>query len=643
MRHGAPFRLSLAVGLAFVGLSASPPGAACEEAPATSIADLGALSIEELANIPVVSVSKRPESLSGAPAAIFVITQDDIRRSGATSIAEILRLAPNLQVAQLSASTYAITARGFNQPTATANKLLVLIDGRVAYSPLFSGVFWDQQNLPVSDIDRIEVISGPAGTLWGENAVNGVINIITKRADDTQGSLFEADAGVRGDTFTARHGGELGADASYRVYILGLRDNHLPELDGSTGRDGWRNGQGGFRIDWSGEADRATLQGDLYSGQTEEAPGQVADGAIGGENLLASWSRAMIDGSTLKLQGYYDNARRDLTSGIRASVDTFDFDAQYGFATGDRHAFVIGASYRQSHDRFIAGPGTAFLDPASRALGFGNLFAQDTISLDTALSLTLGFKLEHNSYTGFEYMPDARLAWRITNSDLLWASVSRAVRAPSRFDRDLINPGLLEGGPNFQSEDLVALEAGYRGAPLENLSVSVSAYVNIYSNLRTVEASGPQEFPLIVENNMRGDTYGLEAWASYEATPWWRLKAGASALAKDLRLAPGSRDVLGVAFAGNDPSYQLQLRSDMDLSESVEFECDLRDVAALPNPAVPGYLEAGAQLNWRIADGVELSLNGANLLHARHLEFIDAALPALAIPRSFYLGARWTF
>lgn len=238
MRHGAPFRLSLAVGLAFVGLSAAPPGAVCEEAPATSIADLGALSIEELANIPVVSVSKRPESLSGAPAAIFVITQDDIRRSGATSIAEILRLAPNLQVAQLSASTYAITARGFNQPSATANKLLVLIDGRVAYSPLFSGVFWDQQNLPVSDIDRIEVISGPAGTLWGENAVNGVINIITKRADDAQGSLFEADAGVRGDTFTARHGGELGADASYRVYILGLRDNHLPELDGSTGRDG---------------------------------------------------------------------------------------------------------------------------------------------------------------------------------------------------------------------------------------------------------------------------------------------------------------------------------------------------------------------------------------------------------------------
>lgn len=633
----------ICVALAIAGALSIAPQAFAEEVAGPSLQDLSQLSIDDLANIPVTSVSKRAEPLSQAPAAIFVITRDDIRRSGATSIPEILRLAPNLQVAQTSASTYAITARGFNHSTSTANKLLVLIDGRIVYSPLFSGVFWDAQNTLVEDIERIEVISGPAGALWGANAVNGVINIITRRAADTQGTLFSIQAGTLDDGISARHGGTLGDDATYRVYGLGFRKSHLIRLNGMPGNDGWDNAQGGFRVDWKNQGDAVTLQGDIYSGGVEDVVGQIANGTIGGENILANWTRQFADGSTLKSQFYYDNARRDLTSGIRASVDTYDFDTQYAFSLGQRNSMVIGGGYRATLDTFIPGPHTSFLDPGNRTLRLGNIFAQDVIDLAPSLSWTVGMKVEHNSYTGFEYMPDTRLAWRVSDTAVLWASVSRAVRTPSRFDRDLFSPGTLEGGPDFQSEDLLAYEIGYRGQPLPDLSLSVSTYFNVYDNLRTVEASGPLIFPLIIENGMRGHTYGVEAWATYALTDWWHLNASADGLRKELSLAPGSRDIFGVAFAGNDPAYQFQLRSDMDLAHGVSLELGLRGVDSLASPAVPGYAEANARLSWTIRDGLELSLVGMNLLHARHQEFASTSLPPLEIPRSGYLSARWEF
>jgi iron complex outermembrane receptor protein len=601
------------------------------------------LSIEQLAAVEITSVSRSPQALATAPAAIFVINQDDIRRSTGTSIPEILRLAPNLQVAQLSASSYGITARGFNHSTGTANKLLVMMDGRVVYSPLFSGVFWDTQNTVLNDIDRIEVISGPAGTLWGSNAVNGVINITSRSSKDTQGSLFDIRAGSLSDTISARHGGTLDANTTYRVYVTALHDRNLSRVDGLVGRDGWDNVQGGFRTDWENAGNAITLQGDLYRGKTEPVPGAVANGTIGGQNLLASWTSHLDESASFKAQVYYDNARRVLSSGIRASVDTFDFDAQYNFAAGPQHAIVVGGGYRITDDKFVGGPGTSFLVPGQRRLGLGNIFAQDAISLAPDLTLTLGLKLEHNSYTGWEAMPDSRLAWRPTETSLVWLSAARAVRTPSRFDTELFATGTFAGGPNFTSEDLLALELGYRDQPVTDFSFSVSTYFNIYDDLRTVEASTPVVLPLVVKNGMRGNTYGVEAWGSYSIREWWRLKAGASALRKELHLVAGSRDIFGVGFAGNDPSYQFQMQSDMDLPHDLALNIGLRRVDSLKSPAVRGYFEADAKIDWRIMDELHVSLAGVNLLHERHVEFINGSLPPLAIPRSVYLETRLQF
>jgi iron complex outermembrane receptor protein len=629
-----------AAGLGLTGLLLAAPASAQQMASAQEVQSL---SIEQLANVEITSVSKSPQSLATAPATIFVITQDDIQRTSGTSIPEILRLAPNLQVAQLSASSYGITARGFNHSTGTANKLLVMMDGRVVYSPLFSGVFWDAQNTVLDDIDRIEVISGPAGTLWGSNAVNGVISITTRSSKDTKDNLLDIRGGSLSDNISARHGGTLGANTTYRVYVTALHDRNLSRVDHQIGRDGWDNVQGGFRADWDSAGNVITLQGDLYRGTSEPVPGAAANGTIGGQNLLASWTSQLDDNASVKAQVYYDNARRVLTSGIRANVDTFDFDTQYNFSVGPRHSIVMGGGYRTMHDTFVAGPGTSFLDPAQRTLGLGNIFAQDAISLAPSVTLTLGMKLEHNSFTGWEVMPDSRLAWRPSETSVVWLSAARAVRAPSRFDTDLFSTGTFAGGRNFTSEDVLALELGYRAQPVTDLSFSISTSFNIYDDLRTVEASGPAVFPLVVKNGMRGNTYGIEAWGSYALQDWWRLKAGVNAIRKELHIVAGSRDLFGVQFAGNDPAYQFQLQSDIDLPHDVAFNISLRSIDSLASPAVPAYVEADAKIDWHVLDGLHLFLAGMNLLHDQHQEFVNASLPPLAIPRSVYLGARLQF
>ena len=605
-----------------------------------TLSDLSALSIEELANVPVTSVSRRPQPLSQAPASIYVINQDDIRRTAGTSIPEILRLAPNLQVARVNSASYGISARGFNHSTATSNKLLVLMDGRTVYSPLFSGTFWDAQHTMLADIDRVEVISGPAGTLWGSNAVNGVINITSKNSRETQGTLVDARAGSLQDNLSARHGGILGTNTSYRVYATGIHNRASSRVDRLASHDGWSNLQGGFRADWADATDTATLQGDLYRGKGEVVPGQIANTMIAGQNLMASWSRQMEDRSTFKLQAYYDHARRTALSGIRATVDTYDISTQYDFAMGETQTIVVGGGYRLTDDLFLGGPATSFLSPARKSLGLGNVFVQDTITLNPALSLTLGVKLEHNDYTGAEFMPDARLAWRASDTSVVWLSAARAVRTPSRFDTELFATTTFAGGAGFVSEDLLAFELGYRGQPLSDVSVSVSAFFNIYDDLRTVEATTPTVFPLMIKNGMDGNTYGAAAWGTYAATDWWRLKAGANVLRKELHLKPGSRDFFGVAFAGNDPSFQFQAQSDMDLGQDVNFNVSLRSIDALASPRVGAYTEADAKISWRVVDNLQISLAGMNLLHERHVEFINGSLPPLAIPRSVYLSAQ---
>jgi iron complex outermembrane receptor protein len=304
---------------------------------------------------------------------------------------------------------------------------------------------------------------------------------------------------------------------------------------------------------------------------------------------------------------------------------------------------VVGGGYRGTADDFVRGPGTVFLDPAERTLRLANGFIQDQIALNETLSLTLGLKAEHNTYTGLEFMPDARLAWRVFGNDLVWGAISRAVRRPARFDRDLFNPGVFAGGPDFDSENLIAYELGYRGQPTAASSFSISAFYNVYDDLRTVEASTPAVFPLVVRNSMEGETFGIALWGNYALTDWWRVSAGFNTLHKDLRLEPGSRDIFGVQFAGNDPAYQASLRSTMDLPHNVQFDAILRAIDDLPSPRVPGYVEADVRIGWRATEALELSVTGANLLHSRHTEFINPSVTAQEIPRSVTAGARWRF
>ncbi len=606
-----------------------------------SAEDLRRLSIEELTQIKVTSVSKTEEPLNLAAASIYVITEDAIRRSGATSIAEILRLAPNLQVAKLDANTYAITARGFNEPNGTANKLLVLIDGRVVYSPLFSGTFWDAQRTFVDDIDRIEVISGPGGTLWGANAVNGVINIITKDSLRARGWDVHAGAGLRGRRADARFGGSLGNTGSFRVYGSGTRFGAMRRANGDSAGDDWNQVQGGFRGDWSNPGDSFTVEGDAYRGTSIGLPAFLPSGEIDGGNLNAWWQHDIAGGSNVRIQAYADRQRRLLVSGIDARVDQFAVDGQYTMAPLGRNAIVAGAGYRATRDDFTPGPHTSFLQPPQKDLGFASVFAQDTIAFSDRLRLVLGIKAEHNTYTGLEWMPDVRLSWNAWRNATLWTSFSRAVRTPSRFDTDLVNPGVLIPNPDFVSEDLLAYQAGYRGLLSPSFSVSVSAYYNVYDRMRTVEASSAAVFPLIIRNGMRGHTQGIEAWSDLSVRPWWRVSAGVELFEKQLEIVPGSRDVFGVSFAGDDPRYQWMLRSGLDLPRATTFDFDLRRVGRLENPVVDAYLEANARVAWHASQELELAIEGRNLLHERHLEFVNPSITPSEVPRSLSLSLRW--
>jgi iron complex outermembrane receptor protein len=626
--------------LAGAALAAMAPGAALAQdaiAAAQSGDTLGQLSLEELGQVEVTSVSRRAQPVGEAPASIFVITADDIERAGVRSIPVALRLAPNLQVARIQASDYAITARGFNHNSGTANKLLVLMDGRILYTPLFSGVLWNEQNPLIEDLERIEIVGGPGGALWGANAVNGVINIVSRDAHETQGGLFTGSGGEHSASLGARYGGRFGnGDTAWRVYGTALSRGNQTDTP-------WRSYQIGARTDWSSGRDAITVQGDAYLGGADGPSGAVADPTISGGNILARWSRRIDTGSTFQAQAHVDRSSRETSNGIVANVNSAAIDAQYNFTAFNAHEIVVGAGARMTMDDFESGPGTVFLDPDDRMLNYFNVYGQDTISLSPQLDLILGLKLESNSYTDVEYLPNVRVAWRPSGDALLWGSVSRAVRTPSRFDSDLVNPGLLNGGPDFQSEEVVAYEAGYRGQPNEAFWFSVSAFYNVYDDLRTLEATSAFVFPLEIRNGMAGETYGLEAWGAFALTNWWRLNWGASWLEKDLSIEPGSADVFGVAFAGNDPSYQVTLRSLMDLGERTDLDLSMRAIDELTDPAVPGYVAFDARVNYRLTESVDISVSGYNLTDDAHVEFVNPSLPANSVSRSFSISARWRY
>lgn len=607
-----------------------------EVVPAPAV--LKKLTLEELMDLEVTSVSKRAEKLSETASAIQVVTGEDVRRSGATSLPEALRLAPNLQVAQLNSHDWAITARGFNGgPLANnslANKLLVMIDGRTVYTPLFGGVFWDVQNVMLEDLDRIEVVSGPGGTLWGANAVNGVINVITKSAKDTQGLFLSGGGGSFVQDFGAlRYGDRIGSNFFFRVYAQRYDRNSTKQPNGTDATDEWDMTQGGLRADWYvSEADVVTVQGDFYGGN-EQTPGAI-DTTVDGQNLLTRWTRTFSDESDLSVQLYADRTWRDLHAPSFFSEDlkTYDFDFQHRFPLGERHSILWGAGYRFMQDKINNAAALSF-GPADREMQLISGFVQDEIVLvEDRLKFTLGTKLEENEFSGFEVQPSARLAWTPGERHTVWGAVSRAVRSPSRFDTDLTIP--LGGDRDFESEKVIAYELGYRVQPTDRISLSLATFYNDYDDLRSINFP-----PFAFANDQAAETWGVELSGNLQLTSWWRLRGGYTYLEEDIRstspaVVPGSAEIEAI-----DPRHQALLQSIMDLPGHTQLDLVGRYVDDLSGfaTAVSDYFTFDARLAWQYKRW-EFAVVGQNLGNDEHSEF-----GSLRIPRSVYgkVTLRW--
>lgn len=605
-----------------------------------SVDTLKRLSLEALMDVEVVSVSKFAEKLTQAASAIQVITQEDIRHSGATSVPEALRLAPNLEVAQVNASQWAITARGFNN--VLANKLLVLIDGRVIYTPMYAGVFWDVQNLILEDIERIEVISGPGGTLWGANAVNGVINIITKNSKNTKGLYAEAAIGttLRG-LGSLRYGARIAKNLSFRIYGTSYRRGNTNFRDSVEANDDWQIAQAGVRLDWDATGrDIVMFQANVYDDRPDPDSGNPI--VARGNNVIGRWNRAVSQRSDIQVQLYYDRTWRDFRNEFTEELQTYDIEGQHRLSLGKGGELIYGLGFRfMDHD--VQNLVNFGFQPARKSLYLYNAFIQDEFPLiKDKLQLTAGIKVEHNTYTKFQYQPNVRLNWTATSRQTVWAAVSRAVRNPSRLDReffiDLAPDFHFIVGGEFKSEEVLAYELGWRMQPAKEVSFSIATFYNSYDNLRSVEP-GPPPFnlPLTYGNGVKGNTYGGELSATYIPTAWWRLRAGFTRLEKDLELKPGSGD-LNNGSETNDPSHQLLLQSTMNLRYGLEFGAVVRYVDKLPKPYVSDYVGLDVRIAWKVAEVIELNVVGQNLVQGSHVEFVPSSEPsAKDILRSIYV------
>lgn len=599
------------------------------------------LSLEELMNIKVTSVSKSPEKLEEAASAIQVITQADIHNSGAKTLPEALRLASNLQVAQVNASQWAISARGFDN--VLANKLLVLIDGRTVYTPLYAGVFWDVQNVMLEDVDRIEVISGPGGTLWGANAVNGVINIITKSSKETKGLLAEGAVGSNLPALgSLRYGGKLGDKISYRVFGTGFKLGNTLLKNEKKANDEWTMGKGGFRMDWdASEKDKVSFQGNIYEAKPNPA-GKDTSSVAKGDNLVALWNHVSSAKSDFQLQLYYDHTSRHYDNGLKEDLKTYDVDWQHRNQLGYRNEVTYGANFRIMNHNVTNLPLFGFY-PSQKTLYLYSAFLQDKIILvKERLGFTIGAKMEHNSYTGLEFQPNGRLSYTPTKKQTIWAAVSRAVRTPARIDRDfslLLAPGIAFVSPNdnFVSEKLVAYELGWRTQPVKTLSVSLSSFYNVYDNIRSVEPGPPPSgLPVTFGNGVKGESYGIELAVISQLTNWWNLKGGYTFLKKDLSVKPGSRDSNKASAESNDPEHQFVVQSNVKLPGQVELGTVIRYIDKLPKPYVPSYLGLDLRIGWKLSKAIELNIVGQNLLDAHHSEFIPSSPSPREIERSVY-------
>lgn len=678
------------IGRALLLLSLTVEGTAAAPGADPEQQELMELSLEELMQIEITSVSRKAQKRTDAAAAVYVISNEDIRRSGVTSIPEALRMAPGVEVARVDSNKWAISSRGFNGRFAP--KLLVLIDGRSVYTPTFSGVYWEVQDVMLEDVERIEVIRGPGASLWGSNAVNGIINIITKRAQDTRGGLFSFGGGTYEKRFGAlRYGAQLGEGTYGRAYVKSFDRGSFDTVQGTSSHDSWQQYRGGFRVDREARSGESlTLQGDAYDGGLGQGTVlpylsppynryTTGDARASGFNLLGRWSKVVDPASELSIQAYYDHTyRRDLFSTERR--DTWDFDFQHRYRGWDRHDVLWGLAYRGTRPEF-SNRFPVWFDRTHPVRQLAGGFLQDDITLipDT-LKFTVGAKLEYNQFTGMEGQPNVRLLWKPTRQHTFWGAISRAVRIPSLAETEgtlalaTLAPGnsqnpqpffplvyALQGNPHFLAEVLWAYELGYRFVPASGISADIALFYNDYDRLRSIEqakVSLVDNSYLLAQvpfaNNMRGETYGAEVALEWRPQPWWHLQANYSYLYMDLRVSSGSVNQSAEPIEGASPRHQVSLRSGFKPAASVDLDFWFRYVdrlpsAGFPDPAqsipIPSYVTLDARLAWRPVQGLELSVTGQNLLDSRHQEYAQEVYPPLPtqVPRGVYASLSWQF
>jgi iron complex outermembrane recepter protein len=649
--------------------------------------DLTDLSLEQLMDIEIVSVSKKGQKVSDVAAAIYVITQDDIRRSGATCIAEALRMAPGVNVGRIGSHKWSISVRGFQEQL--VSKLLVMIDGRSVYTPTFSGTYWDMKDYLLEDVERIEIIRGPGATIWGANAVNGVINIITKHSRDTQGGLLTAGGGDEDQALAGtRYGGRIG-EAYYRIYAKYNERDSMPinniVMDGDA-HDDWDVLRGGGRIDWQmSEQDHLTLQGDIHYSNISQigwfgdvtVPSYnylpVIEDKVTGGNLMGRWTHNMADNSEFTLQLYYDRTQRNDAS-IDEVRDTIDIDFNHVFGLGERHSLIWGLGYRRSQDSMERSWSVDF-DPMEKNDDLASLFIQDEITLiEERLKLTLGSKFEYNDYTGFEVQPSARLLWTLNDRQSIWASVSRAVRTPSRVDSDMtaramilppntVFPGQplgafrLQGNKDIDSEQMIAYELGYRIQVNPQLRLDLAGYYNVYDDLiflgdgrvaTPFMEDGLLIFPVVFDNLKGGEIYGFELTADWRPFSCWQLSSSYSYSEMDLDRSPRNR---AEGMEKQTPRNQFNIRSYLNLPHNIDFDTTLYYVDCISVPSshlfsadMPSYIRLDARVAWHPSDNLELSVAAQNLLDPDHPEHYEGTFGTSAyIERSIYGKLTWRF
>jgi iron complex outermembrane recepter protein len=652
-------------------------GASPSTAPATTQPvnhTLADLSLEDLMNVEVTSVSKKVQTISEAPAAISVISQDDIARSGFSTIPDLLQLAPGVNVGRINSYTWGIGVRGVTDEF-TPN-LLVVQDGRSLYSPFNGGVYWDTVDYVLQDLDRIEVIRGPGATLWGANAVNGVVNITTKDSRDTQGWLFSTRGSNEDSDLALRYGGVLSDDTTYRVYFKERYFNDFDEPNGSSAGDDWYSQSGGFRIDkHPSENDTVTVQGDYINNQIREPidlPSQTSpfvEETTSGRydtdgNSLVRWDHRGNDDSDFSLQAYYDYLKVDY-SGLDYDQNTFDVDFHDRFHVGKQNEVTWGAGYRFMNTDVAAGPFLSAI-PSTRNLNLYSFFAQDTFTLQPdRWFITAGSKFEHNDFTGYEEEPSARLLWTPDKENSVWAAVSRADRTPSIVESDSRIPAAYEMIPNGaggsalaetelignsdQSEVLTSYELGYRVEPAKTISVDTALFYNDYDNLASLDAGAPISgspiiIPLYFGSKIDGHTYGGEISSTLRLTDWWRL-AGSYSLLDTTFSSESSTIFNSIDYGGSEPSHQAQFHSYLDIGKNVQFNSSVFYVGRIGEFDIPGYVTTDMNVVWQPTESMSLSVGVFNLFDARHLDFGASHGQGIAseTPRTVYAQLSYKF